>query len=87
MADTTAGGIKEVENRITAEFMMEAVTVNLSDREHKLLQWRLDGMTYKEMGEADGVSGGRAGQLLQRAYRKMRWCQKLYKLDNVFVDR
>lgn len=74
----------EIDPRIVNPFwFMQTVDEMLTERETEVAHLRyLDGYTYREIGEAIGLSGARAQQILAKVKRKMR---NPYRADNYMV--
>lgn len=74
----------EIDPRIVNPiWFMQTVDEMLTERETEVAHLRyLDGYTYKQIGEAIGLSGARAQQILAKVKRKMR---NPYRADNYMV--
>lgn len=66
-------------NGVTLKQAIESALSTLAPRQTRIIRMRfgfsdraVSGMTYKEMGKAFGVSGGRAREIMLKALRRLR---------------
>jgi len=60
-------------------------------RDKSILKFRLfKGMTYRQIGELKGISGGRVEQIVSRCYRIFCWSlereERLFKIKNIPLE-
>jgi RNA polymerase primary sigma factor len=69
----TRGGRRRKDMNYTLEQLPEIIKLSpISDREKKIIIWRLQGKTLQEIGDLFGVSKDRIRQVEARGIRKMR---------------
>ena len=86
-------GYRSEVNGVTLKQAIEAALCTLTPRQIEIIRTRFgfndragSGMTYKKVGEAFGVTGGRARQITMTALRRLRHPSRSHQLKAYLED-